>query len=94
MEIFSYIIHLLCHISTFVQLNGITVPLLFNLRKIEYVQKRALKIILKDYNGSYSKLRQQANRSLLYVDRLSQIIIEFKIYLRSIVNNVHSILMT
>ena len=50
-----------------------------DLRKI--VQKRALKIILQDYNGSYIKLRQQANRSLLYVDILRQIIIQvFKIY--------------
>ena len=59
-----------------------------DLGKIENVQKRALKIILKDYNRSYSKLRQQANRSLLYVDRLL-----YK-YLRSIINNVQCILMT
>ena len=52
-----------------------------DLRKIANVQKRALKIILKDYNGSYIKLRQQANRSLLYVDILRPIIIQvFKIY--------------
>ena len=33
-----------------------------DLCKIENVQKNALKVILKDYNGSYSKLRQQANK--------------------------------
>ena len=55
-----------------------------DLCKIENVQMRALKINnLKDFNGSYSKLRQQVNRSLLYVDRSRQVIVEiFKIYYR------------
>ena len=73
--------------NTFIMSNFNFCPVIWHycsmsdLCKIENVQKRALKIILKDYNGSYSKLRQQANRSLLYVDRLRQIIIEvFKIY--------------
>ena len=51
------------------------------LKQIEKVQKRALKIIYNDFNNSYVNLRENANRPLMYVDRLRYIVIEiFKIY--------------
>ena len=51
------------------------------LKQIEKVQKRALKIIYNDFNNSYVNLREYANRPLMYVDRLRYIVIEiFKIY--------------
>ena len=54
-----------------------------DLKKIERVQKRALRIIFNDYSRStsYVELRSRANRPLLYVERLRNIVIEiFKIY--------------
>ena len=54
-----------------------------DLKKIERVQKRALRIIFNDYSRStsYAELRSRANRPLLYVERLRNIVIEiFKIY--------------
>ena len=51
------------------------------LKQIEKVQKRALKIIYNDFTNSYVNLRENANRPLMYVDRLRYIVIEiFKIY--------------
>ena len=51
------------------------------LKQIEKVQKRALKIIYNDFNNSYVNLRENANRPLMYVDSLRYIVIEiFKIY--------------
>ena len=54
-----------------------------DLKKIERVQKHALRIIFNDYSKStsYAELRSRANRPLLYVERLRNIVIEiFKIY--------------
>ena len=52
-----------------------------DLKRIENVQKRALRFVLNDFNSSYSDLRKQCNRSLLYVHRLRLMAIEvFKMY--------------
>ena len=52
-----------------------------DLRKVENIQKRALKIVFDDYSATYLQLRQKGDRPLLYVERLRSIAIEmFKIY--------------
>ena len=52
-----------------------------DMRKIENIQKRALRIIYGNYNATYQHLRHLSNRPLLYVERLRMIAIEiFKIY--------------
>lgn len=52
-----------------------------NMKKIENVQKRALRFICNDFTSPYSVLRINAGKSLLYVQRLRCIALEvFKIY--------------
>jgi len=38
--------------------------------------KEALHYVFKDYSSSYRELRQKANKLLLYVERLRQILLE------------------
>ena len=52
-----------------------------DLRKIEKVQKRALRIIFNDKNATYTELRKQSERPLIYVERIKHIVQTiFKIY--------------
>ena len=54
---------------------------LADIRKIEYVQKRALRMIYNDFVSSYGDLRLKGNISLMYVQRLRKVAIEmFKCY--------------
>ena len=51
-----------------------------NSRKIESIQKRALRFVFKDYTSTYDQLLQKASTSTLYLTRLRNIAIEsFKI---------------
>ena len=45
-------------------------------KKMEKVQHRALKFIYNDFVSSYSVLRNKANKPLLYVNRMRQIMLE------------------
>ena len=47
-----------------------------DLRKIEKIQKRALRYIYNDYTASYSDLRRKADTPLLYTQRLKQIMLQ------------------
>ena len=52
-----------------------------DLRKIEKVQKRALRIIFNDKNATYTELRKQSGRPLMYVERIKHIVQTiFKMY--------------
>ena len=56
-----------------------------DLRKVENIQKRALKIVFDDYSATYLQLRQKGDRPLLYVERLRSIAIEmFMIYITAL----------
>ncbi len=47
-----------------------------NTRKLEKIQKRALRFVLQDFTSSYSELLQKANMPTLYLSRLRQIATE------------------
>ena len=47
-----------------------------DLRKIEKIQKRALRYVYNDFTSTYSELRCKANKPLLYTQRLKQILIQ------------------
>ena len=52
-----------------------------DMKKIENIQKRALRIIVNDSNATYQELRERSHRPLLYVERLRSIVLTvFKIY--------------
>ncbi len=40
------------------------------MKKIEKIQKHALRYVFSDFNASYSELLEKANRPLLYIHRL------------------------
>jgi hypothetical protein len=44
------------------------------MRKIEKIQKQALRYVFNDYTSSYKDLLKKANRSLLYVQRLRSLL--------------------
>ena len=45
-----------------------------DMKKIENIQKRALRIIVNDSNATYRELRQRSQRPLLYIERLITVI--------------------
>ena len=47
-----------------------------DMKKLENIQKRAPCYVFKDYSSYYRELRQKANKPLLYVQRLRQILLE------------------
>ncbi len=47
-----------------------------NMKKIEKIQKQALRYVFNDYTSSYANLRGKANRPLMYVQRLRSILTE------------------
>ena len=52
-----------------------------DMKKIENVQKRALRIVFNDYTATYAQLRERANKPLMYVERIRNIVLAmFKIY--------------
>ena len=52
-----------------------------DMKEIENIQKRALRIIVNDSNATYRELRERSQRPLLYVERLRSIALTvFKIY--------------
>ena len=52
-----------------------------DMKKIENIQKRALRIIVNDSNATYRELRERSQRPLLYIERLRSIVLTiFKIY--------------
>ena len=52
-----------------------------DIRKIESVQKRALRMVYNDYESCYKDLRVRSKRPLLYIQRLRMIVLEmYKIY--------------
>ena len=52
-----------------------------DIRKIENVQKRALRMVYNDYESCYKDLRVRSKRPLLYIQRLRMIVLEmYKIY--------------
>ena len=68
--------------------------LLSDMKKFEKLQYRGLKYVYNDFESSYTMLRQQGKRSLLYVDRIREIMIQlYKIccsespmYLQDLIN--------
>ena len=52
-----------------------------DMKKIENVQKRALRIVFNDYTATYAQVRERANKPLMYVERIRNIVLAiFKIY--------------
>ena len=49
---------------------------LTDMKKIEHIQKRALRYVFNDQLSSYTELRTKGNKSLLYVQRLRMILVE------------------
>ena len=47
-----------------------------NLKKIENIQKRALRLVFGNFKLTYPELRQKASRPLLYIERLRLIVCE------------------
>ena len=46
------------------------------MKKMETIQKRALRHVFNDYTSTYTELRERANKPLLYVHRIKLIMIE------------------
>ncbi len=44
------------------------------MKKIEKIQKQALRYIFNDFNASYSELLEKGNRPLMYTHRLRRIL--------------------
>lgn len=47
-----------------------------DMKKIEKMQKQALRYVYNDYRSSYSELREKSGRSLMYVQRLRNMLYE------------------
>ncbi len=47
-----------------------------DMKKIENIQKRALRYVFNDYTSNYSEIRAKASKPLLYVHRIKLIMIE------------------
>ena len=48
-----------------------------NLRKLENIQKRALRLVFGNFKLTYPELRQKASQPLLYVERLRLIVLDW-----------------
>ena len=48
----------------------------YDMKKIEKVQYRALKYIYNDFDSSYSVLRKKGQRPLMYIERLKEMLVE------------------